>query len=64
MEQKPGCIHPGDPEGCIGSFMVILGLIVIAILIMVTGMFGSSATSADDIPATTTTGTINYVSSP
>jgi hypothetical protein len=23
-DQKPGCIHPGDPEGCIGTFMVIV----------------------------------------
>lgn len=23
MDQKPGCIHPGDPQGCIGGFMLL-----------------------------------------
>jgi hypothetical protein len=30
-DQKPGCIHPGDPEGCIGTFMTILAIVVLAV---------------------------------
>jgi hypothetical protein len=33
-EQKPGCIHPGDPDGCIGTFMVIILAVAAAILLL------------------------------
>jgi len=33
-DQKPGCIHPGDPEGCIGSFMVLGGLVLAVVAIV------------------------------
>jgi hypothetical protein len=32
-DQKPGCIHPGDPDGCIGTFMVITAAVLAAFLL-------------------------------
>jgi hypothetical protein len=32
-DQKPGCIHPDDPQGCIGTFMVMVVLAVIGVLV-------------------------------
>jgi hypothetical protein len=32
-DQKPGCIHPGDPEGCIGGFMTLTLTVVLALLL-------------------------------
>jgi hypothetical protein len=31
-DQKPGCIHPGDPDGCIGTLIL---LATIALLVWV-----------------------------
>lgn len=38
-DQKPGCIHPGDPEGCIGGFMFWVAF-VLAAAVVAAAIFG------------------------
>ena len=30
-DQKPGCIHPRDPEGCLGTFATIVVTVIFCI---------------------------------
>jgi hypothetical protein len=49
-DQKPGCIHPGDPEGCIGGFMFYM-LAIVLVVVLVLGACGGGGGSGPELPA-------------
>jgi hypothetical protein len=52
-DQKPGCIHPGDPEGCIGGFMYLTALIILAAITIALCIAGTTGMTRIPTPTVT-----------